>query len=1042
MVKNTFDWIKGSMHTLVTLFDLAAGQTERKGTINTRSVVTSQSKQSSLLSDDEEDLFAHHSHKRYYQYLIDRYQMLNMVGTEGSLTLALEEIFVPPHLRLAPHLPADGLQLSQLKYLATLRNGSQNIWGYLMLEQKAGFMLLGAPGSGKTSLLKHMTLTLAHPQKRLFSGIPNRFPIFLSFNNHHTIINGKPDYTLAEAAHYSLIMGQMVDPLPASWFEAQLQTGQCLIMLDGLNEIADPIHRENVAIWIKEQIALYQNNYVVITSRLLTSHYESLKEMMSLEIQPFNREQIQQFVTRWYQANQLAHNEEKVKTFIHLCGQAPYLTLSRNPLLLTMMTILYRHGTPLPKRRAKLYEQMCKLGLHPTGDREEFDIPAAQKLRVLQPLAYYMMRHKLQEVAIEEACKVIYVPLDMVSRNPKGMDFLQLVARSSALLIKHQSGQYSFAHLTFQEYLAAKHILEQRLEHKLIHNVEESWWHETTRLYSAMTDVAAIIRASLRKLNPPVSALLLAIRCAKETEHMQPEIYNGLETLLEQQIESLNPIRRRIVAEALLSFRLNRMMPVDQELSVADSLITNTEYQLFINQQRVKHVKPDQWWQYQYTFRSGGGKEPAIDLRPADAVAFCHWLTEQDEQGREFRLPYTGEFSPLVSDVGYWTQGEMEQEYTLENEQSVILSIDTLENRLNTILRIDLACHPEEALERIRDLDRDLTYILDHENKGERAVAVALALARNFTHDRTHNRTVNLSETLNQLPESEWYANFIAWMVTQKLVTVLRYQQKPRSWLDLFDAKQTLPAINQKVIDTLAEKYFELYVDLSSLEKQVHSKSFTSRGIRVVSYLRVEQRKEMLSSIPTDAESVADEAEEIHVPALVTGKKRKVIQKKICLLGDEGVGKTSLVRRCVEGRFDEKYLSTVGVTISRQTLIRPTYTMNLLIWDMEGGQGFKKAQLNYLRGATGALIVCDLTRRETLAAFERYARQLRALNGTVPFVFIGNKVDLKSRTIASTELELLSQTLGGEYLLTSAKTGTQVIEAFELLTDLIEAQYS
>lgn len=1036
MIKSAVDWLKGSAHTLINFFDLADSQREIRGTISTPFVVKSKSKPTSPLPDNEEDLFGHHSHKRYYQYLIDRYQILNMVGTEGSLTLALEDIFVSPHLRLAAHLPADALQLSQLKYLARLRNGSQNIWAYLMLEQKRGFMLLGAPGSGKTCLLKHMTLTLAHPQKRLFSGIPNRFPILLSFNNHHTIINGKPDYSLAEAAHYSLTMGQMVDPLPPSWFEAQLQTGRCLIMLDGLDEIADPIYRENVLIWIKEQIALYNNNCFVITSRLLISHHDQLKEMMSLEIQPFNREEIQQFVTSWYQTNQLAHNEEKVKAFIELCAQAPYLTLSRNPLLLTMMTILYRHGSPLAKDRAKLYEQMCKLALHPTGDREELDLPAAQKQRVLQPLAYYMMRHKLQEVATSEACKVIYVPLDMVSRNPKGMDFLQLVARSSGLLIEHQSGQYSFAHLTFQEYLAAKHILEQRLQHKLINNVEESWWHETTRLYSAMTDVTAIIRASLRKLNPPDSALLLAIRCAKETEHIQPEIYNGLETLLEQQIENLNPIRRRIVAEALLSFRLNRMMPVDQEVSVADSLITNTEYQLFINQQRVKHVKPDQWWHYQYTFRSGKGHEPAVDLRPADAVAFCHWLTEQDEQGREFRLPYTGEFSPLVSDVGYWTQGEMEQEYTLENEQSVILSIDTLQNRLNTVLRIDLACHPEEALERIRDLDRDLTYILDHENKGERAVAVALALVRNFTHDRTHNRTVNLSEALNQFPESRWYANFIAWMVTQKLVTVLRYQPKPRSWLDLFDAKQTLPAINQKEIDMLAEKYFELYVDLSSLEKQVHSKSFTSRGIRVVSYLPIEPRKEMLSSLPTN------EAEEIHVPALVTGQKRKVIQKKICLLGDEGVGKTSLVRRCVEGRFDEKYLSTVGVTISRQTLIRPTYTMNLLIWDMEGGQGFKKAQLNYLRGATGALIVCDLTRRETLGAFERYARQLRALNGTVPFVFIGNKIDLKSRTIASTELELLSQTLGGEYLLTSAKTGTQVMQAFELLTDLIEAQHS
>ena len=100
--------------------------------------------------------------------------------------------------------------------------------------------------------------------------------------------------------------------------------------------------------------------------------------------------------------------------------------------------------------------------------------------------------------------------------------------------------------------------------------------------------------------------------------------------------------------------------------------------------------------------------------------------------------------------------------------------------------------------------------------------------------------------------------------------------------------------------------------------------------------------------------------------------ERKVIQKKICLLGDEAVGKTSLVRRYVEGRFDEKYLSTMGVTISRKTMVRPTYTMNMLVWDMEGSPTLKKIQVNYLRGAAGALIVCDLTRRETLSAFDKH----------------------------------------------------------------------
>ncbi|HNO94753.1 MAG TPA: hypothetical protein PKJ84_11315, partial [Anaerolineales bacterium] len=71
------------------------------------------------------------------------------------------------------------------------------------------------------------------------------------------------------------------------------------------------------------------------------------------------------------------------------------------------------------------------------------------------------------------------------------------------------------------------------------------------------------------------------------------------------------------------------------------------------------------------------------------------------------------------------------------------------------------------------------------------------------------------------------------------------------------------------------------------------------------------------------------------------------IQKKICLLGDFGVGKTSLVQRFVEGRFDDKYLSTMGVKISRKTLKRSYGKLNLLIWDVAGSNGFESSGTSY-----------------------------------------------------------------------------------------------
>ena len=163
------------------------------------------------------------------------------------------------------------------------------------------------------------------------------------------------------------------------------------------------------------------------------------------------------------------------------------------------------------------------------------------------------------------------------------------------------------------------------------------------------------------------------------------------------------------------------------------------------------------------------------------------------------------------------------------------------------------------------------------------------------------------------------------------------------------------------------------------------------------------------------------------------------IQRKICLLGDYGVGKTSLVRRFVEGQFDDRYLSTIGVRISRRTMLRADRQINLLIWDLAGAQEFN-TQLSYLVGVTAALIVCDLTRHETLTSCARYAQQVWAINRAAPLIFVGNKFDLTAaRAITETELRTNSELLRGNYILTSAKTGLGVEAAFDQLADRIEA---
>lgn len=161
------------------------------------------------------------------------------------------------------------------------------------------------------------------------------------------------------------------------------------------------------------------------------------------------------------------------------------------------------------------------------------------------------------------------------------------------------------------------------------------------------------------------------------------------------------------------------------------------------------------------------------------------------------------------------------------------------------------------------------------------------------------------------------------------------------------------------------------------------------------------------------------------------------IQKKVCLLGEFSVGKTSLINRFVYNRFDERYLSTIGVKISRKEMnVQGDRSLNLLIWDLAGSEEFTGLQSGYLQGAAAALLVCDLTRGSTLGAVQKYGNLMRHVVASPKLLVLGNKCDLTDeREIGDHALKVVTEQLNAPYLLTSAKTGQGVEEAFVLLAE-------
>jgi small GTP-binding protein len=181
----------------------------------------------------------------------------------------------------------------------------------------------------------------------------------------------------------------------------------------------------------------------------------------------------------------------------------------------------------------------------------------------------------------------------------------------------------------------------------------------------------------------------------------------------------------------------------------------------------------------------------------------------------------------------------------------------------------------------------------------------------------------------------------------------------------------------------------------------------------------------------------------------------------VCLFGDGGVGKTSLIIRYVKNTFDEKYLRTIGTNVYKKVLTvknpdtgKPV-EFTLMIWDIMGQKGVRELlQEAYFSGCNAAIGVCDLTRKETLEDLDNWRKSIVKASGEIPIIFLGNKSDMKDKAQFSKEamkkmLFTYMQELGDEKvrlmlarakepcILTSAKTGDGVEQSFQTLCETL-----
>ena len=162
-----------------------------------------------------------------------------------------------------------------------------------------------------------------------------------------------------------------------------------------------------------------------------------------------------------------------------------------------------------------------------------------------------------------------------------------------------------------------------------------------------------------------------------------------------------------------------------------------------------------------------------------------------------------------------------------------------------------------------------------------------------------------------------------------------------------------------------------------------------------------------------------------------------MVQKKICMVGVFGVGKTCLVQQYVHSIFTAKYLSTVGVKIDRKDVQVGDQSLTVMLWDLEGRDHEGDINPSYVRGAHGVIYVIDGTRRETFDQTFEIRDMVTGTIGDVPSVVAVNKTDLTDQWQLKSSDEEAIETQGLHPIRTSAKTGDGVNATFQWLAEAL-----
>jgi energy-coupling factor transporter ATP-binding protein EcfA2 len=385
-------------------------------------------------------------------------------------------------------------------------------------------VILGDPGSGKSTLLKFLTLAgRSEPLQDRYDGQPDRrLPILVVLRRYSDALKDDPDLSLLDYIVRNLRADLSLPHLDQAFLEYYLESGEAILLFDGMDELPNPRFKKKVRTRVHCLLNTYPGNTSIITSRIVgyeNSYRFDDKGYRHLKLARLALPEMERFVADWYAVRvenpaERQANVDDLNRILRDTEQEAIRELAANPLLLTIIALVHRIDAVLPDERVVLY-QKCTETLLNTWHTWKFRAAEVQARRGkierrnrarIEALAHWMHRQAGSADARERSVVSFEQARDFLTDHIRqherledpddapdlAEDFLEFVKSRAGLLIEVGDRQFSFVHLTFQEYLTATYMAARMevsgadaLLAEIGPLVSDARWHEVIRLLIA-----------------------------------------------------------------------------------------------------------------------------------------------------------------------------------------------------------------------------------------------------------------------------------------------------------------------------------------------------------------------------------------------------------------------------------------------------------------------------------------------------------------------------------------------------------------------------